>query len=166
MKDVATETNKAARLQKIQVSIGGYQGRPVTLLCALDDSTNVLTIAAESPILTERKEGFAVVTNQDTDSFDMKFTDDLIRDAITSYYARSSQETLAVLDALARFSPDNAITKDSFDERGPRYRISPDIQNGQLAILAACAFADRQQPMNAITSMASELMQLYQAYTF
>lgn len=160
-------TTPPPNIQPIEVCICGYEGQPITLICALKTDTNVMVIAAEEREVREvRREGFALVTNQQLDAADWLFSDDHIREAITSYFARSAQGTLDIVDKLGRHNPMNSIVKVGFDERGPRYQIVPDITNGQLAILAACGYADRQLSLCAAESMADELAGLYSVLTF
>lgn len=154
-----------ADIVKFMVSIAGYSGPAVTLLCALVNDDGVLVIADESALQEQRKEGFGVVTNLDLPSVDYRFTDDQLRDAIIAYYARDSQDTLDLDNKLARHSPGQSIATDGIDERGPRYRLSADITNGQIAVLAACAFCARQTPVARAMSMADELTELYRAFT-
>lgn len=160
-------TDPRSTIQPIEVSITGHEGNAVTLICALKTDTNVLVIAAEEREVREtRREGFALVTNQTLEASDWLFTDDHIRDGIASYYARSTQGTLDIIDQLGRHNPSGSIVKVGFDERGPQYRIAPDITNGQLAVLAACGYADRQFTLNAAESVADDLAGLYSVMTF
>jgi hypothetical protein len=160
-------TESPPNIQPIEVSICGYEGPGITLICALKTDTNVVVIAAEEREAREvRREGFALVTNQHLDAADWLFTDDHIRKAIASYFTRSTQGTLDIIEQLGRHDPKNSIVKVGFDENGPRYQIAPDITNGQLAVLAACGFADRQLSLCAAESVADELAGLYSVLSF
>lgn len=154
-------------IQRIHVSISGYEGPAVTLVCALKTDSNVLVIAKqEQDLREERKEGFALVTNLHLPASDWLFTDDHIRQGIGDYYARSTQGTLDIVEALSRHDPSNNIGKEGFDERGPVYRITPDITNGQLAIIAACAYADLQVGLGSAASVSDRFADLYSLITF
>lgn len=146
---------------KLQVAISGFMGQATVLLCVIDDDTGVLTIGKQAPFTEERKEGFALVTNLDLPDYDFEFTDKHLSDAIRSYFSRAGQDMVAFAPSLTRYQPDNRIEKDTVDESGPRYRISPDIDNGQIAVLAAVAFATKQKPISAAAEMMNELSQLY-----
>lgn len=148
-------------ITKFLVSIAGYSGPSVTLVCAYDQRDDVLIVAQEEPLVEVRREGFGMVTNLDLPAIDLRFDDSRIRDAIRDYFRRQSQDTIDLIDKLARHSPDNAVTNDGFDERGPRYRIAPDITNGQIAVFAACCFADAQSPINAAITMMDDISELY-----
>lgn len=151
-----------SNIHAFHVSITGLEGPATTITCALVRDTNVLVIAAEEkPFREVRKEGFALVTNADLPAHDWRFTDTNVRDAITSYFARNVQGTLDLVDKVKSLDPQAAIFRESYDENGPRYKIAPDISNGRLAILAACAYADRQHNVGASLSMMDDLLELY-----
>lgn len=150
---------------KFQVSIAGYSGVATTLHCVILAADNVLVIAEEHPLEEERREGFGMVTNLDLPAVDYRFSDKLMRDSIISFFVRDSQQTLDLVDKLARHAPHNAITNDGYDDNGPRYRINPDITNGQMAVLAACAFADVQSPISKAMAMMDDITALYQLTT-
>lgn len=152
-------------LVKFQVSIAGYNGPATTLHGVIVVADNVLVLASEHPLEEARRDGFGMITNIDLASVDYRFTDQLMREAIISYFVRQSQQTLDIVDKLARHAPGNSITNDGYDERGPRYRISPDITNGQIAVLAACAFADVQSPVAKAISMMDDITALYNLTT-
>lgn len=151
-----------SELVKFQVSIAGYNGPATTLNCVIIAAENVLVIAEEHPLEETRRDGFGMVSNLDLAAVDYRFTDQHMRDAINSFFVRDSQQTLDLVEKLARHAPHNAITKDGYDERGPRYRIAPDISNGQMAVLAACSFADVQSPVSKALSMMGDIAALYQ----
>ena len=149
-------------IHPFHVSVTGLEGPAISITCALERDTNVLVIVAEEkPFREERKEGFALVTNVDLPAHDWRFTDNDARDAITSYFARSTQGTLDLLKDVKHLDPQAAIFRESYDENGPRYKIAPDISNGRLAILAACIYADRQRNVGACLSMTDDILELY-----
>lgn len=150
---------------KVQVNITGFQGPAITLLCVIDDDTGVLTVGKQAEYTEKRMKGFALAANMDLPDCDFMFTDKHLRDAIRSYFSRVGQDTVAVVPALARYLPDNRIEKDAVDESGPRYRISPDVDNGQIGVLAAVAFADAQRPIGAAMSAMQELSEFYSITT-
>lgn len=146
---------------KFLVSIAGYSGPSITLVCVYDQREDVLTIAREEPLVEVRREGFGMVTNLDLPAIDLRFDDSRIRDSIRDYYRRTSQDTIDLIAKLARHSPENAVTNDGFDESGPRYRIAPEISNGQIAVFAACCFAGAQSPISAAIAMMDDITELY-----
>lgn len=151
---------------KFQVSIAGYSGAATTLICALMQKDNVLVIADEASLEEKRREGFGMVSNLDLDAVDFRFGDTRIRDSITEYFVREAQKTLDAVGKVARHVPNNnAITKDGFDMNGPIYRLSPDITNGQIAVLAACAFANAQTSIGKSIDMMADMTALYSITT-
>jgi len=147
---------------KIQSTIAGFHGQPVTIIGQLDDRSGILVLVKDVAYREERiSDEFALVSNLDLPEVDFRFTDRHLADAIRAYYMRRAQRTLSVEDALRRFEPDNKIEGDSVDEGGRRYRIAGDIQNGQVAVLAAVALATGQATVAACVGMADELAEFY-----
>lgn len=147
---------------KFLVSIAGYSGPAITLVCAYDQRDDVLIVAQEEKnLVEERREGFGMVTNLNLSAIDLRFDDSRVRDSIGDYYRRRSQDTIDLMDKLARHSPENAVTNDGYDDHGPRYRISADITNGQIAVFAACCFAGAQSPIGSAIEMMDEMAELY-----
>lgn len=150
---------------RIQANIAGY-GETITLVGVLDDETGVLVVMKKVPYSEKRlKDDFALVTNADLPEYDFRFTDEHIGPAIRSYFNRSSQGSIDISDELARYRPDNRIEKDKVDERGPSYRISPEIDGGQFAILAMTAFVDCQQGIATAMGAMDEMAELYDVVT-
>jgi hypothetical protein len=146
---------------KIIASIAGFTGSPTTLAAFFDSETNVIAVAKQIEFREERPEGYGMVTNLDLDAVDFKFTDKVMQDAIRSYYTRKAQGTLDIVDALQRFHPDNRIEQDEIGETGRRFRISPDIDNGQIAVLAICAFVDTQSSIRGALDAMNDLNEFY-----
>lgn len=120
-----------SNITKFLVSIAGYSGPAITLVCAYDQRDDVLIVAEEGPLVEVRREGFGMVTNLDLSAIDLRFDDARIRDSIRDYFRRSSQDTIDLIDKLARHSPDNAVTNDGFDDHGPGtglHQISPMVR--------------------------------------
>lgn len=146
------------------VSISGYGAtgsKPVTVLCVYDEGTGVLVAGKEVSFKEQRVEGFSMVTNLQLAERDFLFTDDHLRDAIRGYYARSGQGLIDVSDELSRWLPDNKIELNGVDERGPKYQLSPEIGNGEVAVLAAVAFVLAQEPITGALGAMEEFNELY-----
>lgn len=149
-------------MQKIQVSIAGFQGQATTIIGAYNEDKGVLVIAKEVKYREERvADDFAVVANVELPVCDFTFTDKHLRDAIRAYYSRKAQGTLDLPQELLRYEPDNAIELQGVDEGGRRYQLRQEITNGQIAILAAVAFVESQKPIQAAISAAHELEDFY-----
>lgn len=151
---------------KIQSTIAGFTGAPTTLLGKLDTNTGVLVVVKEVAYREERIDPeFALVSNLDLPALDLRFGDENIRDAIRGYFTRAAQETIDLVAAVARHAPDHRIERDQVDEKGRRYRLAPDITNGQVAVLACVALIEQQSGFRAAVEMASELAEFYRAET-
>lgn len=149
---------------KIQATIAGFSGQPVTLLALLDENTGVLVVSKEVTYREERiGEDFALVTNIDLPDCDMRFDNDHMRDAIRTFFTRSAQQTLVIENAVRRYDPNQKIQRDKVTERGQTYELHPDIQNGQVAVLAIIAFTDKNASLDACLEMADELAEFYTA---
>lgn len=152
---------------RIQATISGFTGEAVTLLSVLHEDTGVLVIAKKVRFREERIEApegepqFAVVTNLDLPDMDMRFTDAHLRNAIRDYFTRRAQGTLDMAEGVRQFEPDQRIEQDGVDENGRRYRISSDISNAQIAVLATVAFISNQGGIRAVTSAMDELAEFY-----
>jgi len=138
---------------RLQVTIGGLSANSntsgETVLGELDVASGVLLIDASvsvAPGMPEtRHDGCAVVTNNaGADDHDMLFADADIRDAITEYFSFAGRGLLVLDEAVARHNPGTKIEPDGLDERGRKYRIAPDMTNGQMAVIVMCWAAVRQ----------------------
>lgn len=151
---------------RIITIISGFQGQAVALASVLDEKTGVLVVAKQLAYREDRpKPDMALVSNLDLQSCDFLFSDKHLRDAIRSYFTRRSQGMLEIDSALGRYLPDNRIEQDGVDESGRKFKISPDIDNGQIAVLATVAFIEAQKPISAAIDMANELSDFYRITT-
>lgn len=151
---------------RIQVSIAGYSGTPVTLACVKDPATGVLVISKQVKY-NEAKlaPDFALVSSHTLAQTDFTFNDEKFGDAVKAYFDQKGQGILVVHESLARFNPDNRIEYDSVDATGRRYRIAPEIDNGQVAVLAVAAFAEIQNHISTANQVADEISGLLELYT-
>lgn len=147
---------------RVQCSIAGFSGLPITLLGSLNEKTGVLVVL-KAVAYTEKRlaEDVAMISNADLPDCDYRFTDDDMRGAIRSYFGRASQDGIDIHDELARYRPDNRIERDGIDERGMKYRCSPDIDNGQIGVLALTAFAEGQRGVSAALDAMDDLSNFY-----
>lgn len=137
----------------LQATIGGMAARSTeggqTLTAMFDTVSGVLLVMsakampAGAPEMRQR--GHAVVTdNGNADDYDALFTEDQIRDAISDYFSFSGRGLLQFDGGAERMNPTSKIEADGVDERGRKYRVAADINNGQVAVLVLCWFAVRQ----------------------
>lgn len=144
---------------KLQVSIAGYSGLPITLFGVIDDDTGVLVVAKQAQSFMEEKAApdLALVSNLDLDDCDFKFSEDDLRSAIRDYFNGRSQGVIDLVDAVGRYDPHNRIERQGMDANGPKYAVSPDVDNGQIGVLALTCYWKRQQDIGSAMRAASEL---------
>lgn len=98
---------------KIQATIAGFAGQPITLVAVLDEHTGVLVVAKEVKYREERiAPDFALISNLDLPDLDFSYTDALMRDSIRAYYTRKAQQMLDLNGDLQRHEPDARIELD------------------------------------------------------
>ena len=140
---------------RIQCSINGYNGKPVTILSFLKD--RILTVVKATAFSDERiMEDMATTGNVGGD-IDYKFTDKDFQEAIAAYFEQTNNMEISIDESLARYKPDNRIEIDKIDEKGKSYRVSSDIDNGQIAIIATALFAKKQKGFQAVTEFMNEI---------
>lgn len=143
---------------RIFISVSGFRGQSVTLAALHDSDTGMLVIAKQVAFrLTKPEANDALVCNASTNEADFIFTDDHIAEAIRDYYLMKGHGHISLADALARYEPDNKIEVDDINESGRKFRISNDIDNGQMAVLAAVAFIKQQEAIGDCMSAIADL---------
>lgn len=153
----------------MQVTIGGMSARPgssgMTVYGELDVATGLLLIDEAKAVVpgvpVERRAGSAMLTNDlSAPDYDAMFTDDHIREAITDYYGFQGRGLLMLEDAVRQFDPASKIEPDGIDEHGRKFRVAPDISDGQVAVMVMCWFANRQSAVNAQVAVFDDLADL------
>lgn len=151
---------------KIQATIAGFQGEAVSLLANLDENTGVLVIVKTVKYREARAASdVALVSNLDLPDLDYRFTDKELRESIRAYYTRKAQLTLDLMNDVRRYEPDNKIQMESVDEGGRRYQVAPDINNGQVAVLAIIAMVETQSGFKAAMEASEDLIDLYRVHS-
>jgi hypothetical protein len=147
---------------KIRVNIAGFHGSATSLFCAFDPDNDILLIVSEAEQYeSTRREGFLHITNQDRDeTIDATFNNDEVKDAIVAYFEAESLKLLAYGAKATRCNPASKIERDGIDVNGPRYRIAPDMSNGQVAVLVACRYAALQRHVGSAQEMMDELISM------
>jgi hypothetical protein len=144
---------------KLRVNIAGFAGKPVSLFAAYDPGTDILLVAREVEYEGGAREGFLKITNQARDDeHDAVFTEDETREAISAYFELDALKLLTLGDKVQRCNPANKIERDGMDERGTKYRIAPDINNSQVAVLVAAYYAGKQRGMRASQDFMDEMI--------
>lgn len=146
---------------KLQAEISGYQGKAVNLLGALDTDSGLFIISKEMPA-GERVEGATVISNDPrAERRDCLFTEDRLQDAIRLYFRASATEMIELLDTVAKHNPAHKIQSDGVGENGTKYSLSPEVTNGNVAVLALLDAADVTYKAQSATDFSSELADLF-----
>lgn len=157
----------------LQATIGGMSAASpevYTLLGQLDRISGVLLVDAAvrvKPGTPERRIGgsAAVTNNTETQDRDALFTEADIRDAINAYMDFAGRGLLVLAESVSRFNPQSALETDGLDSHGRKYRISPEMNNGRLAVLALCWYAFRQSNIGATMAQQDDYADLFDITT-
>jgi hypothetical protein len=149
---------------KLHCSISGYSGLPVTLVAAFDHDTGMLLIRGErrEGYLTDREDGATFVTNTvHCDARDALFTEDHWKLAIEAFHTSRATGLCVLEPKVQRFDPSQKIEVDKIDASGKSYRLSPDISNGHVAVLALVWYTGVQRGIGATMRQTTRMLDLY-----
>lgn len=145
----------------IQAEISGYQGRAANLLGALDTDSGMLVIARELA-LGEHKDGAIIISNDPrAERRDGLFSEDKLQDAIRLYFRLSATEMVELHDSMSKHNPAHKIQNDGVGEKGTKYLLSPEVTNGNVAVLALIEAADKTHKAQAASDFSGELASLF-----
>ncbi|MGZ8220042.1 MAG: hypothetical protein ACXWT0_00190 [Methylobacter sp.] len=152
----------------IQSTIVGYSGKPRTLFSAYNAETRILVISVDADYRKERRDGCMVITNDDSIQRDMLFTEEDLQASIEAFFmlqggvaTDGKSARLVFSDKAMRGNPAQSIEKDGMDTSGQRFRISENITSAQIAVLAACWYAEKRlNVVNDVLDMADRLLDL------
>jgi hypothetical protein len=143
---------------QIMASVSGYTGGSVTLVGFIDPATGVLAIVKSVKFREVADDGFAFVTNTKTEAYDCLFTEEHWAQAIRDYMIAEGSQTLAIADDATRWAP--RLETDGVDEKGQKYRLPADLQNGEVAVLAMVHFQQRQKALTIADDAMDEWFDL------
>lgn len=139
----------------MRINVAGYFGRPVSVFAGYSPATDILLVSREGEYEANERPGFLHITNQFRDEHhDAVFTEQDLKEAIGAYFELDALRLLTLGPKVQRLSPDGKIERMGVDERGMNYRIAPDINCAQVAVMVACLFASRQRGVNAAQNLA------------
>lgn len=138
----------------MQAEIGGYFGKSVNLIAALDPDSGLVIVSKELT-LGERVPGAPFVTN------DRRFTEDRFSDAIRHYFRAISTGLLELTPAVPKHDPKHKIETDSMNENGARYRLHPDTSNGNVAVLAIMEASNLSRSATGTSQAAMEMRDMF-----
>jgi len=146
---------------RLQAEVTGYGGPAANLLGALDADSGLLIVAKELKF-GERLDGTMVTSNDPrSERRDRLFTEDDLQDAIRLFFRAQSTAMIELLSPVTKHEVAHKIEKNGVDENGTKYRLSPDITNGNVAVLALVAMADRAYKAQSATDFSQELADLF-----
>jgi hypothetical protein len=144
-----------------RINIAGFSGAAVTLFAAYNSDRDLLLVVAQANEYDGgARDGFLKITNQARDdAYDALFdADESINDAIRAYFELDSLQLLSMTQAVQRHVPGTKIERDGFSDSGVKYRIAPDMTNGQVAVMVACLYASNQRNVGIAEDFAITML--------
>jgi hypothetical protein len=146
---------------RIQAEITGYGGSSANVLGALDMGSGLFIVAKELAY-GERVEGAIAVSNDPrSEQRDSLFDEDKLQGAIRLFFRAKATAMIEMLPSVTKFDPSHKIEANGLDENGSKYRLSPDVSNGNMAVLALVDAADRAYKAQAATDFSDELAEFF-----
>lgn len=151
----------------LQAEISGYKGPVVNLLAAVDAggddaAATGLVIVSQELAYGERTPGALVVCNDPRGvARDYLFDESKLAAAIDLYFRAESTGMVELLAAVQRHKPTSAVQATGLDAGGTRYQFSPDITNGQIAILAIMYAANNSLSIEETSAFAQEMADMF-----
>lgn len=146
---------------RIQAEITGYQGKAVSLLGALDTESGLFIVAKELQV-GDRPEGAIVVSNDPrSERRDSLFCEEKMQDAIRLFFRAQATGMVELLASMSKHDPAHRIEAGGLDEHGTKYRLSPDVSNGNVAVLALIHAADNAYKAQSVSDFSAELAEMF-----
>jgi hypothetical protein len=131
------------------------------LLGALDVDSGLFIVAKELKF-GERPDGAVIVSNDPrSEQRDSLFTEEKLQDAIRLFFRAQATGVVELLPTVTKHEPSHRIESDGIGEKGTRYRLSPDITNGNVAVLALLSASDSTYRAQAATDFSTELAEMF-----
>lgn len=151
--------------QKIQANISGYNGMPVSLFSLYDTEKGILAVAKLTPLETDRKKDFLLVTNiQNAPYKDLVFGEKNLKESIESFYQLVNGVASDKVSKRIQFSagtkfcnPEASIQAAAIEASGTKYILNKDITNAQVATLATCLYCKQSSAVEDAIAMANEI---------
>lgn len=140
---------------RIQASIIGYAGKPATVLATFVDG--VVFVAKSVKHRAERVSDSVLISNAELPALEFRLVEADLGKAIEAFSHLRSSGCLSMADTVQACDPSGAIEQDGITETGRKMRISPDIKNEQIAVLAIALYASRAATNNKVMNMLDEL---------
>jgi hypothetical protein len=145
---------------KIQASIAGFGKQAATVYGLYDEESGYLVVnKIAKAYRDDRFENCLVISNQNLKTRDVLFSEEMLQEAITSFFDLQNSGRLRIEDAAQQCNPSNRIEQDEVKESGRSYRMQG-IDDSQIAVLAMCHYVKRAQTIDAVLSMQDALLSL------
>jgi len=138
----------------------GFGRTPVSVYSIYDDEIDYLIVSAEKNWRPTRFKDCVLISDEELDDRDFSFSQKDVSDSINAYYDQMSLSRIEIRDSVSRCNPDSGIEYDGLKEGGKMFRLSPDINNSQVAVLATCLFVKRNKSINASIDMAEDILSM------
>lgn len=151
---------------RLQATIGGFNGKPVTMTGYLDPDTGILAIVDSRQMTPGRIEpDYGVVSNMNLAECDQRFSDAELKDAIRQFFIAKDQGLIVLSEQAKRFDPEGRIEMQAVDESGAKYSIASGVENTQVAVLALAYLAAKQRDIGGVMDCIDSMTNLYAIQT-
>lgn len=140
---------------RLQACISGYVGKSATVLATYVDG--VVFVAKSVAYRTQRVSDSVLIANTELPAMEFRLDEADLGKAIEAFSQLKNSGMLSFDPAAQACDPSGAIEQDGITENGRKMRISPDIKNEQIAVLALCLYARRAATNDKVMSMLGEL---------
>lgn len=145
----------------MRLNVAGYGGRPVSLYAVFAPDTGDLLCSECGDMEMGGIPGFLHISTTGAEAVcDMRFNEQDLSQAIQDYFTMDGMGAVTLDTKIQRFRPTSKIQADGVDVNGVKYRLDGDVQNGHIAILAACFVAQRQRQITNTMEAMDELNEI------
>lgn len=149
-------------LTRVQANVGGFMGKPCTVLSVYNPQTGVLKVSKIASFQQARVEGCLVVSTDSRSDCDVVLQTESMGDAVKAFIKMLNSDTgagkcLLFAPGTERSNPKSAVDVDGYDDSGPVVRINPDVTCEHMAVMAACWAVQTQNAVGDCLSMFDQL---------
>lgn len=143
---------------KVQSSIIGFTGKPITVLASISDEGGAIYVAK---IIDYRKDRVltdsVVIANTTLDAVEFQFGEDMLGDAISAFQQAKNGGLINFSAEAQQADPSGALEQDGITDSGRKMRIAADIKNAQIATLSIALYASKAAVNSSVLSMFDEI---------
>lgn len=142
----------------LQANIGGFQGRPSTLIGALDTDNGAIYLKKADKAVIERIKDASIITNIPMNEYEYFFDEAIFKDAIKSFNVFNAKNAIFYSGGMERVRP--SIQLDKITENGVTYSLYPDIPNEQICTIAICYLAEKLLTYQNVINFQEDLLSI------